>query len=71
VIKDLDTGKVLSAPSITLLADSPTSTKTTAGDLTAEFRVSVDSKTSRATADLKVTRLGKVVAAQKSSVAIR
>ena len=70
-IKDLDTGKVLSAPSIALLADSPATVKSTDGDLVAELKVSIDSKASRATADLKVSRGGKVVAAQKTSVAVR
>ncbi len=70
-IKDLDTGKVLSAPSITLLAGSPATTRTTDGDLVAELRVSVDSKGSRATAELKVSRAGRAVAAQKTTVSIR
>jgi hypothetical protein len=46
-IKDLDTGKVLSAPSVSLMAGSPGTTKTTSGDLIAELQVSVDPKASR------------------------
>jgi hypothetical protein len=71
VVKDLDTGKVLSAPTIGLSADNPASTRTTDGDLVAELKVSVDSKASRATAELKVSRGGRPVAAQKTSIAIR
>jgi hypothetical protein len=70
-IKDLDTGKVVAAPAITLMAGTPAATKITAGDLLTELKVSVDSKGSRATAELKVSRAGKVVAAQTTSVAIR
>lgn len=71
VVKDLETGKVVVAPRIALLADTPAAITSTDGDLEAEFRVSVDSKASRAIAQLKVSRAGKVVAFQKTSVAIR
>jgi len=70
VVKDIETGKILTAPNIRFLADSPASITTTEGELSAEFRVSFDSKAARATAELKVSRAGKVVAAQKTSVAI-
>jgi hypothetical protein len=53
------------------MAGSPGTTKTTSGDLIAELQVSVDPKASKATAELKVSRAGKVVAVQKTSVAIR
>src|SRR5260370_30894667 len=67
VVTDLETGKVFSAPFVTLVAVSPASTKTADGDLVSEFTVSVDSKTSRATAELKVSCAGKVIAAQEMS----
>jgi hypothetical protein len=70
-IKDLDTGKVVSAPSITLVAGTPAATKTSSGDQLVELKVSVDPKGSRATAELKVSRAGKVVAAQTTSLTIR
>ena len=70
-IKDLDTGKVVSAPAITLMAGTPAATKTTSGDLLAELKVAVDSQGSKATAELKVSRAGKVVAAQTTSISIR
>ena len=72
VVADLETGiKVLSAPFVRFTTASPARMKTTDGDLVSELNVSVDSKTSRATAELKVSRAGKVVAAQKLSVAVR
>ena len=70
-IKDLDTGKVVSAPAITLVAGTPAVTKTTAGDLLAELKIAVDPKGSRATAELKVSRAGKIVVAQTASLALR
>lgn len=71
VVKDLETGKVVAAPKIELLVDTPSAITSTDGDLVAEFSVSVDSKASRANAELKVSRAGKVVASQRTSVAIR
>ena len=71
VVKDLETGKVVVAPNIALLADTPAAITSRDGDLVAEFRVSVESKASRAIAELKVSRGGRVVASQKSSVAVR
>ena len=70
-IAELDSGKVLSAPAIGLIADSPATATTTDGDLVSELTVSVNSKESRATAQLKVSKAGKLVALQKTSVAVR
>lgn len=71
VVKDLDTGEVLVAPNIALLADYHAAMTSTDGDLVAEFRVFVDSKGSRAIAELKVSCGDKVVASQKATIAIR
>lgn len=70
-ITNLDTGKVLSAPQIRTLADVPATVKTSEGDLSAELVVGIDSKTSTASAALKMSRAGKVVASQKTSIRIR
>ena len=70
-VTDLEAGKVISAPFVTLSTANPASTKSSDGDLVSELTVSVDSKTSRATAELKVTKAGKVVGVQKMSVAVR
>ena len=71
VVTDLETGKVVSAPLVQLSTASPAYTKSADGDLVSEFNVSVDPKTSRVTAELKVSSGGKVVAVQKMSVAVR
>jgi hypothetical protein len=70
-VTDLASGDVIFAPAIQLKADSPAAASGADGDLSAEFTVSVDSAASRVTAQVRVTRAGKVIAAQKSSVAVR
>ena len=67
-ITNLDTGAVFSAPQIRALADVPATVTTSDGDLAAELVVTVDSKTSTASAALKMSRAGKVVASQKTSI---
>jgi hypothetical protein len=71
VLTDLTTGSVVFAPSIQLKAGSPARASGGDGDLIAEFQVSVDSGSSRVTSEVRVSRSGKLIAAQKTSVAAR
>jgi hypothetical protein len=70
-ITNLDTGAVFSAPQIRTLVDVPATVKTSDGDLAAELVVAVNSKTSTASAALKMSRAGKIVASQKTSIRIQ
>lgn len=70
-VTDLASGEVIFAPAIQLKAGSPAAASAADGDLSAEFTVSVDSAASRVRAQVSVTRAGKLVAAQKSSVTVR
>jgi 23S rRNA U2552 (ribose-2'-O)-methylase RlmE/FtsJ len=70
-ITDLTTGNTLSEPTVTLRAGEPANMTTTDGDLKSNLTLSVDQASSTATAELTVTRAGKVVAAQKSSIRLR
>ena len=71
ILTDLDSGNIVFAPSIQLKAGTPATASGQDGALVSEFLVSVDPKSSRVTTEVKVTRAGKLVAAQKSSVALR
>jgi hypothetical protein len=71
VLTDLRDGNVIFAPSIQLKADSTETASGGDGDLASVFKVSIDSATSRVTAEVRVTRAGKIVVEQKSSIAIR
>jgi hypothetical protein len=70
-LTDLANGNTLFAPSIQLRAGSPATASGQDGDFISEFQVSVDPESSRVTTEVKVTRGGKLVARQKSSVAVR
>jgi hypothetical protein len=75
VISDLETGEVLAAPMISFTADSPATVSSEPfplkdGDRRIEFTIAVDAKRSSATAELKVTRAGEVLAAQKTTMAM-
>ena len=67
-ITNLDTGVVFAAPQIRTLADVPATVTTHDGDLAAELVITVDSKTATASAALKMSRGGKVVSSQKTSI---
>ncbi len=73
-VTDLDTNTPVMMPKLAFLSDAngPDILTTTTDDgRTFAFSISVDSKTSKAVAELKVTRAGKVIAEQKTSMAIR
>lgn len=70
IITDLSNGTVIFAPSIQLRAGAPANASIVEGDLLTAFKVSVDPESSRVTAEVTVTRAGKVISAQKSSVAV-
>jgi hypothetical protein len=71
VVTDLEKGEAVMAPQVALLADGAATVSTKAED-GREFVLDlfVESKTSKATADLKVKRGGKVLAEQKTSMAL-
>lgn len=74
VIIDLNTGSPVMMPTLSFLSDTkgPAGTLSTKdGDTEFAFSIGVDSKTSKTTAELKVTRAGKLVAEQKTSIAVR
>lgn len=70
ILTDLASGDVVFAPSVQLKAGGPARASSQDGDLLSEFQVNVDSETSKVTAQVRVTRAGRVVAAQKVSVAL-
>jgi len=70
-VTNLETGELVFGPAIQLSADSPANARSADGDCMSELSVFVDSKTSRVTAEVRITRAGTVVAAQRTSVAIR
>lgn len=69
-VTDLETGEPLSSPTLTLLADGPAEITTEGEDVTVKFKVVIESAQSRATSEITVLREGKVVASQKTSMAI-
>ena len=71
ILTDLATGNVIFAPSIQLKLGSSARASSGDGDLVSEFQVLVDSDSSRVTSRVRVTRAGKLIAAQKSSIAVR
>ena len=70
ILTDLTTGSVVFAPSIQLKAGSPATASGADGDLVSEFQVSVDSESGRVTSEVRVSRAGKLIASQKTSVAV-
>ena len=70
MVTDLATGSVIFAPSIQLKVGSSARASGEDGELVSEFQVLVDSKSSRVTSEVRVTRAGKLIAAQKSSVVV-
>ena len=70
-MKDLESGEVISAPRITVKAGTPATAKTTSGDLVSVLKVSVEPANSMGTAELTVSRAGKVVASQKTALQLR
>lgn len=70
-VKDLDSGEVIAAPRIVGKAGAPATASTRSGDLLTVLKVSVDSATSMGTAELTVSRGGKVVASQKSHLRLK
>lgn len=70
-VKNLESGEVISAPRITMKAGAPATAKTTSGDLVSILKVSVEPEASMGTAELIVSRAGKVVASQKTALQLR
>jgi hypothetical protein len=70
-VKNLESGETLSAPRITFGAGAPATAKSTSGDFVSVLKVSVDSESNVGTAELTVSRLGKVVASQRTSLRLR
>jgi len=73
-VSDLETGEVLTAPQLSLLAGSEahvTMTPEKPGGREVDLRVLIASRPSRATVTLEVRRAGEVLAVQKTSIAIR
>jgi hypothetical protein len=70
-VKNLESGAILSAPRLTFTAGAPASAKTTSGDLVSVLKVSVDQESGVGTAELSVSKAGKLVATQKSSLRLK
>jgi hypothetical protein len=71
LVKNLESGEVISAPRITVKAGTSATAKTTSGDLVSVLKVSVEPAASMGKAELTVSRAGKVVASQKTGLQLR
>jgi hypothetical protein len=70
-VSDLATGEKLFSPRISFKAGSQSRAKSGSGNPSFELTVNVDPDSATATALLKVTRDGRLVASQRTSVQIR
>jgi hypothetical protein len=70
-VTNLEDGSLVFAPRVQLRSGEPVTAQSRDGDVLSELRVSVVAATARVTTEVKITRAGKVVAIQRSSVVAR
>jgi hypothetical protein len=70
-VTNLEDGSLVFAPRVQLRSGEPVTAQCKDGEMLSELRVSVDAATARVTTEIKITRAGRIVSIQRSSVLAR